>query len=139
MSAFLHDVARASFPVAIVLLILTAFARGVLWLPAEDDRVLRFARQYLEPLSTWCLIALATHTVALCAAGEAGVVAILVPAVLGACATLLRPDDAEDEEPASEAPRAAAAAPAPPRAHAPNGSLWARPAAERSREIPRNF
>ena len=53
MSAFMHDVARASLPVAIALLAFTAVARAALW--ADDPAVVRVGRQYLEPLSIWCL------------------------------------------------------------------------------------
>ena len=135
MSAFLHDVVHASFPVAIVLLILTAFARGALWLPADDDRVLRFARQYLEPLSTWCLVAVATNLFAVSAAGNAGVLSLGVPLAIGAAALMLRP--AGEEQPAGQAepePRRpvrapapvapAAPAPVPARAPTPVTSLW---------------
>jgi hypothetical protein len=53
MSAFMHDVARASLPVAIALLAFTVVARAALW--ADDPALVRVGRQYVEPLSVWCL------------------------------------------------------------------------------------
>ena len=69
MSGFLGHVADASLPVAIGLLLLATAAHGTLL--AHRDHA--GARRYLEPLSTWCLVALATHTLALIAAGRPGV------------------------------------------------------------------
>ena len=54
MTAFLHVVARAALPVAIGLLACTAAAAAVLWSRFDDAQAQRLARQYLEPLSTWC-------------------------------------------------------------------------------------
>ena len=111
-------IANAALPVAVVLLVLTATARGVLWARIDDATWQRAARQYLEPLSTWCLGATAVTVVALGAAGDLGA-GMLVPLALAAAASLLR------SERKAEAPATVPAAePAPVRA-AP-GSLWAR-------------
>ncbi len=137
MTTFLSAVADASLPVAVGLLILAAAARGVNWLVPDDPRMERLARQYLEPLGTWCLIALAVHTFALVAAGRTGVIGVALPIVLGVAAVFLREDPADaepvaDERPATTSP--AAHAPAP--VAEPVAGLWARSAehvASRSR------
>ena len=67
----MHDAARAALPVAVALLVFAAFARGVLWAQIDDPAAERIAREYAEPLATWCLIALAAHVLALTAAGDA--------------------------------------------------------------------
>jgi hypothetical protein len=121
MSAFMHDVARASLPVAIALLAFTAVARAALW--ADDPAVARVGRQYLEPLSTWCLGAVAVQLFAVVAAGDAGVLSLLLPIAMGAAAVLLRPS----EEAPAPAPRKREAAPAPPTPPTPApapASLW---------------
>ena len=117
---------------AVALLILAAAARALLWAQIDDGRLERIARQYLEPLSTWCLIAAATDALAGGAAGDAGLLSLALPVAIGAAAVLLRsrgeanePAGAEPEQPpAAPAAAAAAAAPAP----APAGSLWSVPA-----------
>jgi len=115
MTTFMHDVARAALPVAIGLLTCTAAAAAVLWSRFDDAQAQRLARQYLEPLSTWCLVALATHTLALGAAGEASVLSLVLPLALGAGAVLLRsvPGSAARSAPAEPAKRHAAARSAP--------------------------
>ena len=124
MSAFMHDVARASLPVAIALLAFTGVARLALW--ADDARGRRrLARQYLEPLSTWCLVAVAVHLFALVAAGDAGALSLLLPIAIGAAAVLLRPSAEATAAPAPAAAprkREAARRPAAPtlRARAPS-------------------
>jgi hypothetical protein len=128
MSAFMHDVARASLPVAIALLAFTAVARAALW--ADDAAVVRLGRQYLEPLSIWCLGAVGVQLFAVVAAGDAGALSLLLPIAMGAAAALLRPSEEEVPTPAA-APRKAAAA-APPSAPVPSppapspapASLW---------------
>jgi hypothetical protein len=128
MSAFMHDVARASLPVAIALLAFTAVARAALW--ADDPAVVRLGRQYLEPLSIWCLGAVGVQLFAVVAAGDAGALSLLLPIAMGAAAALLRPPEEEVPTPAA-APRKAAAA-APPSAPVPSppapspapASLW---------------
>ena len=92
MTNFLSAVADASLPVAVGLLILAAAARGVKWLVPDDPRMERLAQQYLEPLSTWCLIALGVHTFALVAAGRTDVIGVALPIVLGVVAVFLRED-----------------------------------------------
>jgi hypothetical protein len=137
MSAFMHDVARASLPVAIALLAFTAVARAALW--ADDAAVVRVGRLYLEPLSIWCLGAVGVQLFAVVAAGDAGALSLLLPIAMGAAAALLRPSEEAPEKagapaaarrkpPAAPAPAAAprkreAAAPAPSRSPAPT-SLW---------------
>jgi nucleoid-associated protein YgaU len=115
MSAFMHDVARASLPVAIALLAFTAVARAALW--ADDPAVVRVGRQYLEPLSVWCLGAVGVQLFALVAAGDAGALSLLLPIAMGAAAALLRPSEEAAPAPAAApkaaAPRKRAAAPAP--------------------------
>ena len=108
MSAFMHDVARASLPVAIALLAFTAVARAALW--ADDAAVVRLGRQYLEPLSIWCLGAVGVQLFAVVAAGDARALSLLLPIAMGAAAALLRPS--EEGAPAA-APRKRAATPAP--------------------------
>jgi TctA family transporter len=120
----MSDIARASLPVAIVLLILTTVAHGALLAPIDDARARLVARRYLEPLSTWCLVALGTHTLALIAAGSAGVFSLVVAVVLGVAAVLLRSVN-ETNEPAGDEPETFAPAPAAP-VPTSTGTLWAR-------------
>jgi hypothetical protein len=136
MTAFMHDVARAALPVAIGLLVCAAAAAAVRWSRFDDAQAQRLARQYLEPLSTWCLVALATHTLALGAAGEASVLSLVLPLALGAAAVLVRTATESAPRPAAAEPvkRGAAAAPAPPppatrATHAPSAAPAAHPAA----------
>ena len=96
MSAFMHDVARASLPVAIALLAFTAVARAALW--ADDAAVVRVGRQYLEPLSIWCLGAVGVQLFAVVAAGDAGALSLLLPIAMGAAAALLRPSEEAPEK-----------------------------------------
>ena len=113
MSAFMHDVARASLPVAIALLAFTAVARAALW--ADDPAVVRVGRQYLEPLSVWCLGAVGVQLFAVVAAGDAGALSLLLPIAMGAAAALLRPSEEPTPAPApAAAPRKRAAAPSTP-------------------------
>ena len=127
MSAFMHDVARASLPVAIALLAFTAVARAALW--ADDPAFVRLGRQYLEPLSVWCLGAVGVQLFAVVAAGDAGALSLLLPIAMGAAAALLRP-----AEEGSEKAAAPAAAAAPRKAAAPAARrLRARRPAARAR------
>ena len=121
MSALFHDVASAALPVAIVLLLLAAAARIAVGLSIGGTEE-RLARAYLEPLALWSLCAFAVHVVAIGAAGEAGVVSVGVPLVLGAVAALLHPAgeavarealEADEHAPATARRPATAAAPAP--------------------------
>ena len=152
MTAFMDDLARASWPVAILLLIFAGTARALLWAQVDDPDALRIARQYLEPLATWSVVAVATHVLALGAAGDLAVSTLVLPLVVGAVAMLLRaesapkpaaevttpartsasaaapvPARAAAPAPAPAPARASAPAPAPRRAAspAPTGSLWA--------------
>jgi hypothetical protein len=133
MSALMHDVARAALPVAIGLLILAVTARVALSAGLDDDRARRLAAQYLEPLATWCLVALATYAVALGLAGEAGVLSVAVALALGAAAMALRVSGETTEAPARPAAPAPEPTPAPEPAPAapppasPAGRLWADP------------
>ena len=76
MSTLFHSAASAALPVAIVLLVLGASARAVLWAQIDDPRWARIARQYLAPLSTWSVAAFITYALTLVAAGEAVLVAL---------------------------------------------------------------
>jgi hypothetical protein len=133
MSAFMHDVARASLPVAIALLAFTAVARAALW--ADDAAVVRLGRQYLEPLSIWCLGAVGVQLFAVVAAGDAGALSLLLPIAMGAAAALLRPSEegapaaaprkrepTPVSKPAAAAPRKRGAAPSPSSAPVPSPS-----------------
>ena len=137
MSAFMHDVARASLPVAIALLAFTAVARAALW--ADDPAVVRVGRRYLEPLSIWCLGAVGVQLFAVVAAGDAGALSLLLPIAMGAAAALLRPSEegrrCGARRRAAEggcAAKAAEAPPTPPSAPVPSppapspapASLW---------------
>ena len=104
------DVARASLPVALVLLIFAAAARAVVWSRIDDADAQRIARQYAEPLATWCLVAVATHALALGASGDADLLSLALPLGVGAAAVLLRPTG-EAERPAVAARKDDPAAP----------------------------
>jgi hypothetical protein len=121
----MSNVAHASLPVAVALLVFAAAARAVIWAQVDDPVAQRLAREYLEPLSTWCLVALAVHAAALGAAGELGALSLGLAVLLGAAAFLLR-SLPEERAAAPAAPRPAApavpatpAAPATPRPAAP--------------------
>jgi hypothetical protein len=130
MSAFMHDVARASLPVAIALLAFAGVARAALW--ADDAALVRRGRQYVEPLSTWCLGAVGVQLFAVVAAGDAGALSLLLPIAIGVAAALLRPS--EEAAPAP-APTKRAAAPTPPPPSPAPASLWVKHADdERARE-----
>ena len=106
MSAFLGDVASAALPVAIALLLAAAAACGVLWVEVDGARAQRQARLYLEPLSTWCLIALAVYVVAHITAGGSLLV-LFLPLGLAVLAALLRSADETDEPAEGAATRGA--------------------------------
>jgi hypothetical protein len=134
MNGFLKDVADASLPVAIILLIGALAALGTVAARPGDERVRRLSALYLLPLCTWCLSALGLHTFAVVAGGDAGVLSLSIPLALalGVAAILLWSDaDADADVAVDEAPVAAPpAAPAPTHTPPPPGSLWARPANE---------
>jgi hypothetical protein len=142
VSGFFSPVAGAALPVAIGLLILAAAAAAVPWTGIDDGRLQRVAREYLEPLSTWCLVAVAVYALALGAAGGLELSALVLPLGLGAAAGLLRPAGAAGgrplrpagaaggrpaAQPAARPPaaRTADTAPAAAAPTAPSGSLWA--------------
>jgi hypothetical protein len=127
MSALMHDVARASLPIAIALLAFTAVARAALW--ADDPAFVRVGRRYLEPLSVWCLGAVGVQLFAVVAAGDPGALSLLVPIAMGAAAALLRPSEeaAPAAAPKAAAPRQRAAAPSAP-APSPSEPVPAAPA-----------
>ncbi|MDA0185670.1 hypothetical protein OJ997_35525, partial [Solirubrobacter phytolaccae] len=115
--------ATAALPVSIVLLLLGATARGVLWAQLDDPRWQRIARQHLEPLSTWSVVGFIVYALTLVAAGEAATGPLAIALVLAVAAAVLRVEN--DEEPA-DAPRReapphefATAAAAAPRREAP--------------------
>src|SRR4051812_5097314 len=128
MTDALHHVTRAALPVAIALLSFALAARGVLWAQLDHAPARRIARQYLEPVSTWCLITTGVYTLALGLRGDAELVTFVVPVAIGVAAVLLRPARERSEEPDRE-PEPAAPAPA---AHpvtptpVPAGHLWSR-------------
>ena len=84
--------------------------------------MVRVGRQYLEPLSIWCLGAVGVQLFAVVAAGDAGALSLLLPIAMGAAAALLRPSE--------EAPETAAAPAAARRKRR-------RPGARRARARPR--
>jgi hypothetical protein len=93
VTGLLHDVARAALPVASALLVVALAARVALWADLDDERLTYVARQYLAPLTTWCLGAVAVYAVALGGAGEAGVVPLALAGGIGAAAVVLRVKD----------------------------------------------
>jgi hypothetical protein len=160
MTGVLHDVARAALPVAAALLVVAGAARVVLWMDLDDERLQYVARQYLAPLSAWCLGAVAVYAIALGGAGEAGLAPLAVAAGIGGAAVLLRapeeatrqqetgrgaegagddrrrPPAAEDSSRAATRPLGedvARARPAPARAPDTAGSLWREPAEDSTR------
>jgi hypothetical protein len=132
MSEFFGHVADAALPVAIGLLVLTAAARGVLWAQLEGDER-RLARQYLEPLATWCLIASGSYAFAICASGDAGVLPLGAAIAMAVAAILLRSDEtaaATTHEPKPAAEQQREPIPdAPTHGHTPEptASLWDEP------------
>jgi uncharacterized membrane protein len=123
MSTLMHDIARAALPVAVALLILAVAARTVLWVKI-DDYTTRLARDYVEPLASWCLIALMVYALARVAAGEGSALALALPLVLGVVALLALSAGEPEEQTAPVEPPAPE--PVRPPVRAPDGSLWAR-------------
>ncbi len=127
----MSHVAATALPVAATLFLLALLARGVLWARIDDEEMQRIARRSLEPLSTGCLVGAVTAALATAAAGNAGVLSLGVPLLLGAGAMLLH------SEPATTRPAEVVSAPAaaPPRSHetpTPPASLWVEPGDESS-------
>ena len=121
-------IANAAFPVAVGLIMLAAVARAVLeW--SSDVGFVRLAREHLQPLTTWCLIATFVYVGAHAASGDIGVLTIVIAAIIGGGAVFVRDSATEtieaDEEPVvAEAPTPPVApASAPARS---TGALWAR-------------
>ncbi len=131
MTDALHHVTRAALPVAIVLLSFALAARAVLWAQLDHAAARRIASQYVEPLSTWCLIATGVYTLALGLRGDAELVAFVVPVVIGVAAVALRPPGEPSPAKPEPEPEPAAQAPASPtqqvtRTPIPAGHLWSR-------------
>ena len=123
MTDALHHVTQAALPVAFGLLSLALAARAVLWAELDHAPARRIARQYLEPLSTWCLIATGVYTLALGLRNDAELVAFVVPLVIAVAAVLVRPA----REPAREEPRPEPAPePAAPVARSQAATLWSK-------------
>jgi hypothetical protein len=132
----MHHIAGASLPVCIGLLILTATARAGLWSEISDADLTRISRQYLEPLSTWCVVAAVVNAAAVVLAGDMDLL-WLAPPVGAGCAALLLLSSAEEStepkaaakaEPAKEpepATEPEGASPPPPPVGAGSG-LWAK-------------
>jgi hypothetical protein len=136
MTGLFHHVAIASLPVTIALVAIALAAWGALAAQLDDADTTRLARTYLEPLSTWALIAIGVHLVALLLAGDAGGLGIAMALALAAGAVALRaadvPDAAEPHAPEPE-PEPAPIPPTAPVAPA-DGSLWADADTRRPRE-----
>jgi hypothetical protein len=124
MTEALHHVTRAALPVAVLLLSFALAARALLWAELDHAPARRIARQYLEPMSTWCLIATGVYTLALALRNDAELIAFVVPVAIAAGAVLLRP---ASERAADEQAEREPVAPAPPPPPAPaEGALWSR-------------
>lgn len=133
MTGLMHHVAIAALPIAIGLVALALGAWGALAAQLDDADTVRLARTYLEPLSTWALVAIGVHALALLAAGDAGGLAVAFALLLAAGAVALRIVPAPGQAAVTTPPP-----PAPPRAPGPgpaplptgpvapvDGSLWA--------------
>lgn len=127
MTDLAHHIAGAALPVAIGLLGLALCARLALWAPADDARLRARAREYLVPLTTWCLAATGVYAVALGATGEAGVPSFALAAVIAGAALALHgwePANLKGSDPFIRATAPKTAAPAPqPRPAAPPANL----------------
>jgi hypothetical protein len=116
------SVPAASLAVAIALVLAAVVARVLVY--AEDRGLQRTALLYLEPLCTWCLIAVVVHGIALGAAGTVSVGGITLMLLIAAAAVALPIGDAP-QEPAEPQPQRQPETPPPP-APATGGSLWSR-------------
>ncbi len=119
------SVPAASLAVAIALVLAAGIARVLV---LTDDRALeRTARLYLEPLCTWCLIAVVVHGVALGATGTVSVAGIALMLLIAAVAVALPLGDAPQQPAEPElAPEPEMPPAPPPPAPAAGGSLWSR-------------
>jgi hypothetical protein len=115
------DVARIALPVSGVLLLIAGIARAQ-----------RPVHPYLEPLTTWCLAAVAVTLLGFGLGGEAELGTFAAPLIIGTVAVFLRPAApkaaAVEPQPAPVAPepQPQAAPPAP-------ASLWANPTEDETR------
>jgi hypothetical protein len=107
MTGAAHHIAGASLPVALGLLVLALAARLALWAPADDARLRAAAREYLAPLSAWCLIAAGVYAVALGATGEASALSFAVAAAIAGVALALHAPNIKGSDPFIRAPGAA--------------------------------
>jgi hypothetical protein len=149
VSDLLHHLSVAALPVAIGLVALALAAWGALAAQLDDADTVRLARTYLEPLSSWALIAIGVHALALLAAGDATGLALALALALAAGAVALRIAPAPQQH-ATATPAATPPPPEAPRPRAPepepaplptgpvaptDGPLWAGPReARRPRE-----
>src|SRR3954462_11390375 len=115
-------IANAAFPVAIGLVLLALIARAAQSF-LDDDQTPRLARDSLEPLTTWCLIATFIYLGAHAAAGSIGVWTVVIAAAIGIAAIFCRDSaptvQGPEDEPYTPEPVAPAAAPART-----GGPLW---------------
>jgi hypothetical protein len=137
-SGLAQHLAVASLPVAIGLVGLALGAWGALAAQLDDADTVRLARTHLEALSTWALIALGVHALALLAAGDMSGLALALILALAAGAVALRiapePEQTGATPPPSAPPRAPEPSPVPTGPVAPtDGSLWAGRDARRPR------
>jgi len=109
MNDFFSAAASAALPVSVVLLVLGATARGVLWAQIDDPRWQRLARQHLEPLSTWSVAGFIVYALTLVAAGEAATAPLAIALVLAVAAAVLRVETEEEPRVAPAGHGAAAA------------------------------
>ena len=116
------SVPAASLAVAIALVLAAGVARVLVF--ADDRTLRRTAQLYLQPLCTWCLIAVVVHGVALGAGGTASVAGIALMLLIAAAAVALPIGDAP-QEPAEAEPEPGTPPPPPPTPVA-GGSLWSR-------------
>lgn len=138
MNELMHHIAIASLPIAIGLVALALGAWGALAAQVDDDDTVRLARTYLEPLSTWALIGIGVHMLALLAAGDAGGLSLALSLLLAAGAVALRIAPAPAPRQTATSPPAPPKAPVAPEPTGPvaptDGPLWAgRDAARRPR------
>ena len=89
------SVPAASLAVAIALVLAAGVARVLVL--TDDGALRRTARLYLEPLCTWCLIAVVVHGVAMGATGTVSVAGIALVLLIAAVAVALPLGDGPQE------------------------------------------